>query len=246
MDLIIAGSFIVFAAAFRGITGFGYALIAAIGLASMLPTDSLVPLVLINDLLITVMILANRKHGAVDWTVTPILLGSGFVGALLGGTLAGQMDEATTKILLSVVVCFSALLAMIRQPPRWFAHPILGVCAGLVVGILLTAFAVGGPLIAVWLLAGGTRRDMTLGTLAVFFGAVDAFGLISRFALGQVDPGLPSLLLWSVPLTLIGYWAGHWIGVRLEATMWRRVSALGLVAIALAGAAQTLTGLYAA
>ena len=245
MELLFAGSIIIMAAAFRGITGFGYALIAAIGLSSMLPVDQMVPLILICDLIITVLILSNRKHGAVDWTITPILLVSGFVGALMGGFLAGQMDETTTKLLVALIVCLSALIAMVKKPPQWLAHPLLGIAAGLVVGILLAAFAVGGPLVAVWLLAGGTKREYTLGTLAVFFGAVDLFGLISRFALGQVDHGLWELLIWALPLTLVGYAIGHFVGIRLEATQWRRVSAIGLILIAIGGAAQTLVGLSA-
>ena len=246
MELLVAGTVVILAAAFRGITGFGYALIAAVGLSSFLPADSMVPLILINDLLITALILSNRKHGAVDWKITPILLLSGFVGALLGGFIAGLMDETTTKLLVAITVCLSALLAMISKPPKWIAHPMLGVAAGFMVGVLLATFAVGGPLIAVWLLAGGTDRKYTLGTLAIFFGAVDAFGLISRFMLGQIAPDLPEQLLWSVPLTLVGYGLGHWIGLRLDAAMWRRVSAVGLIIIALAGAIQTLVGLSAA
>ena len=246
MELLLAGTIIILAAAFRGITGFGYALIAAIGLSGSLAPDSMIPLILINDLLITILILANRKHGAVDWKVTPILLVSGFVGALMGSYLASLMDETTTRLMVSLVVCLSALLAMIHQPPKWLAHPILGVLAGLAVGILLASFAVGGPLIAVWLLAGGTRREFTPGTLAVFFGAVDFFGLVSRYMLDQIDPGLPDLLIWSVPLTVFGYGLGYWIGLKLDTNSWRRLSAFGLVLIAIVGALQTLKGLFLA
>ena len=243
MELLITGIAVIIAAGFRGITGFGYALVAAIGLSSSFSPSTMIPLILINDLVITGLILGNRKHGAIDRKVTPMLLLTGFIGALGGSFLASYMDETTIKLALSVVVCLSALLAMVHEPPRWLGHPILGIVAGLLVGLLMASFAVGGPLLAIWLLAGGTRREYSHGTLAVFFGAVDLFALISRIILGQIDPGLPVLLLTYMPLTLLGYAAGHWIGLRLDHVTWRRVAATGLILIAVIGAAQTIVGL---
>ncbi|SNY91350.1 hypothetical protein SAMN04515647_1569 [Cohaesibacter sp. ES.047] len=240
VEMLIPALAIFVAAAFRGITGFGFALIAAIGLSSTLAPNNMIPTILINDLLLTGLILSNRKTGAVDWSITPILLICGALGALFGGLLAGLIDPTTTKLLVAVVVCMSALLGMVHEPPRWLAHRLLGASAAFVVGVLLAAFAVGGPLIAVWLLAGGTRRETTLGTLAVFFGAVDLFSVTSRLALDQYGNDLPLMLLYTLPITLVGYGAGHLIGSRLSHQIWRRVSSIGLILIALAGALQTL------
>lgn len=240
MDFVFNGAVTAGAAAFRGITGFGYALIAAIGLAGGLAPQVLVPLILINDLVLTGLILMDRNHGAVDWPVARRLLASGCVGALCGGYLASFLDEGTTRLLISGIVFLAALVAMVHEPPKWLAHRWLGIVSGVIVGALLAAFAVGGPLVAAWLLAGGTRRETTRGTLAVFFGAVDLFSIISRFLLGQVGEGLFSLLILYLPLTLIGYAIGQWIGPRLSPLAWRRISAGGLLLIAIAGALQTL------
>ena len=239
MDLIFNGAVTVGAAAFRGLTGFGYALIAAIGLTGGLAPQVMVPLILINDLVLTVVILIDRKQGAVDWPVARTLLVAGCAGAFCGGYLVGYIDESTTKLMISGVVFIAALVAMIHEPPRWLSHHWLGIGCGFIVGGLLAAFAVGGPLVAAWLLAGGTRRETTRGTLAVFFGAVDLFSIISRALLGQIGEGLPHLVMIYLPITLAGYAIGHRIGPKLGPTAWRRVSAGGLLLIAIAGAIQT-------
>jgi uncharacterized protein len=135
-----------------------------------------------------------------------------------------------------VVVFGAALVAMIHEPPRWLSGKVIGAITSLVVGLLLATFAVGGPLIAVWLLAGGTRRETTRGTLAIFFGAVDLFSILSRLSLGQIDPQLPLQALAYLPVTIAGYYLGHFIGPKLSHKAWVRVGAGGLILIAVVSA----------
>jgi uncharacterized protein len=232
------------AACYRGVTGFGYALIMAIGVFGAVSPNLLVPLILLNDLVLTALILLDRKHGAVDWPVALFLLFFGFFGAVAGGVLAGVLDEGTTRLLIAVVVFAAALVALIHEPPRWLSGRIVGAITSLAVGVLLATFAVGGPLIAVWLLAGGTRRETMRGTLAVFFGAVDLFSIFSRLALGQIDAQLPLVALPYLPMTIAGYYLGHFIGSRLAPKTWLRVGAGGIVLIALAGAFKALRIIY--
>ena len=117
IGMLLPGLAIIVAAAFRGVTGFGYALIAAIGLSSSLQPNAMIPIILINDLLLTGLILTNRKQGSADWSITPMLLGFGFLGAISGGLLSGFMDATTTKLIVAGVVCLSALLGMVHNPP---------------------------------------------------------------------------------------------------------------------------------
>lgn len=243
MEFIIPGLITLGAGAFRGVTGFGYALIVALGFAGHLSGDQMVPLIILCDLTLTLLILMDRRHGAVDWPVARLLLVAGAVGAMVGGLVSGLLDETTTRVLVAAVVCVAAIIAMIHHPPAWLAHRLWGLVAGVFVGILLAAFAVGGPLVAAWLLAGGTRHDRVRGTLAVFFGAVDLFSLLSRAAFGHVSSDLWIWLLPVLPLTWLGYAVGQWIGPRLEPLAWRRVSAIGLLVIAVAGGAQAASGL---
>lgn len=178
------------AAAFRGVTGFGYALSAALGLATFDTPMAGVSFILFADLLLTVALLLDREQGEVDWSVTAPLLLFGFFGSLCGSLLAAHLDQATSRLLISAAMVVTAFIAMMRTPPRWLGSTALGAVFAFIVGATLAAFAVGGPLIAGWMLARGYDRRVLKGTLAVFFGAVDAWSLVSRGMFGALDSGI--------------------------------------------------------
>ncbi|WP_207459257.1 sulfite exporter TauE/SafE family protein [Azospirillum sp. SYSU D00513] len=238
MSMVLFGGVTFLAAAFRGVTGFGYALIAALGLLFLPSPAAGVPFILVSDLLLTGFLLLDREQGAVDWAVARLLLGMGFAGALCGSLLAASLDAETSRALVAVTVFGAACVALVREPPPWLRHRSIGAGIAFVVGVLLAAFAVGGPLIAAWLLAGGRDRRTIKGTLAVFFGAVDALSLAGRGLVGAIDPAVLGLLAAYTAPTLAGFAAGRLLAARLSADSWRRVASGGLVAVAAASLAQ--------
>jgi uncharacterized protein len=240
MDAVIIALVTTGAAAFRGMTGFGYALVAALGFAGSFSPTAMVPFILINDLMLTGFTVVDRDRSPIDWPVTRRLLLAGLCGALCGSFLVPYLADDLARLLVSATIVLAACTALVHQPPAWLANRMLGLVIGFVVGVLLSAFAVGGPLIAAWLLAGGTRREMMRGTLAVFFGVVDLFTLASRAYLGGLGGDLPHLLLLYSPLTLAGFGLGYFLSHRLPPEVWTRVSAIGLVIIAAVGFIQTL------
>lgn len=241
METLAIAAVTIGAGAFRGLTGFGYAMVAALGLSAafMLPAVS-VPFILFNDLMLTGFTLLDRKHGAVDWAAARILLLSGLIGAICGGWVASHLDQNAARILVAGFVMLAACVALIRNPPRWLARRTFGLGFGFAVGLLLSAFAVGGPLAAAWLLAGGTQRSHIRGTLAVFFGAIDFISLVSRVIFGTIDSRLPELLIFYCPLTMIGFGVGYLISRRVTSSAWHRISSGGLVLIAVVGLCQAL------
>lgn len=246
MEALAIAAVTIAAGAFRGVTGFGYAMVAALGLTTALMSPAVsVPFILVNDLLLTAFTLGDRKHGTVDWAAARILLVSGFCGALCGGWLAAHLDENTARVLVAAFVMLAACVALIRNPPAWLAGRFFGVVFGFTVGLLLSAFAVGGPLVAAWLLAGGARRSHIRGTLAVFFGVIDMVSLVSRLLIGAIDPQLPGLLIAFCPATLMGFGAGYAVSRRLAPHVWHGISSGGLVLIAIVGLAQAIHALAA-
>ncbi len=246
MDTLAIAMVTIGAGAFRGVTGFGYAMVASLGIsgALMLPALS-VPFILFNDLLLTAFTLLDRKHGPVDWVAGRILLLSGLCGALCGGLLAARLDENIARVMVACFVALAACVALIRNPPGWLASRPFGMLFGFAVGLLLSAFAVGGPLAAAWLLAGGTQRTHVRGTLAVFFGAIDLASLVSRLFIGTIDLRLMGLLAFYCPLTLAGFGVGYLISRHVTPDVWHRISSGGLVLIAAIGLIQAIGALAA-
>jgi uncharacterized membrane protein YfcA len=239
MEMLWLGIVVAGAAFFRGVTGYGFALLAALGLTLVLPPQTATPLIVLIDLFITALILRTFKAADVDWKASSILLGFGLVGAVFGPFASEHMSPGMAQLATSATVGIAALVAMVRHPPRWAGSTVTGALAAFVTGMVVTAFAVGGPLAAVWLLAGGTREDKVRSTLALFFGAIDLTGLIMRYQLGILPPGFLSWVLPGLVLALIGYLPGERLYRRLAPLTWRRFSAAGLVAIAVAGGIQT-------
>jgi uncharacterized membrane protein YfcA len=246
MDILAISMVTIGAGAFRGVTGFGYAMVAALGVsgAFMVPALS-VPFILSNDLLLTAFTLLDRKHGSVDWVAARILLVSGLCGALCGGLLAAQLEENTARVMVACFVALAAGVALIRRPPDWLASRPFGVLFGFAVGLLLSAFAVGGPLAAAWLLAGGTKPIHIRGTLAVFFGVIDLVSLLSRLFIGTIDPRLLELLIFHCPLTLAGFGAGYLLSRHMAPQLWHKISSGGLVLIAIIGLVQAICAFVA-
>ncbi|MCL6707578.1 sulfite exporter TauE/SafE family protein [Pseudomonas sp. R2.Fl] len=245
MEALVIGAVTLISGAFRGVTGFGYALMAASGLVGSFSPIMIVPFILINDLILTAFTIVDRGRSPVDWPVTRLLLVSGLAGAACGSLSLGLIDDQVARILVSIVIVVAAGVALIHHPPVWLAHRAFGLLLGFVVGYLLSLFGVGGPLVAAWLLAGGSRSEAVRGTLAVYFGVIDVFTLASRFYLGAVPDELFRMLLIYCPLTFLGFIGGYIVANRLPASAWRRTASGGLVLIALIGLAQAIYSMSA-
>lgn len=236
MELAICVLAVAIAAAFRGITGFGFALIAAVGLSQFYPALMLVPVVVGCDLVLTGLILGEGKKPSIDWPSLVIMLVFGLIGTALGPLVAGHIDDATAKLCIGLVVMAAALISMVKNPPAFMAKTAAGIVCSLLVGFLLSAFAAGGPVIVAWLLAKKLEPSHVRGTLAVTFGLIDAANIILRFAYGTVPDGTISHFLLMLPATLIGYAIGLYCVRKMSADLWRSFTRYGLLFIALLGA----------
>ncbi len=244
MDIIaLIGALSGGAALFRGLTGFGYALAATVALTGLLPPGVLVPFVVVNDLILTLLTLGDWRKSPPDRGVGGMLVVTGLIGAPLGSVLAGFLDPTTAKVFVSVAVAIAAMVALLPRPPVWLAARPFGIAIGLVVGVMLGAFAVGGPLIAAWLLAGGTEARRVRGTLAIYFGVVDAMSLTSRALLGELGAEFGLMLAYAALPTFAGFGGGLLLSHRLSPETWRRIAAFSLTLIAVAGLLQALRAL---
>jgi hypothetical protein len=240
MELILPGVVVAVAAVFRGVTGFGFALLAALGLSSVLPPATATPIILLIDIALTGLILRDFDRNRVDWRACMILLGFGLIGAVAGPYVANALDDQTIRIATNLAIVIAALVAMLHHPPKWMGHVIIGALLACSVGILMSGFAVGGPLAAAWLLAGGTQDVRVRNTLAIYFGFVDLFGFATRAATGMLPDGFIGLALPLLVIAMIAYFPGEMIYRRLSPAAWRRVCAISLVVIAVIGFAQTI------
>ena len=148
MELILSGMVVAVAALFRGVTGFGFALLAALGLSTVLSPATATPVILVIDIVLTGLILRDFDRAKVDWRACGILLTFGVFGAVLGPYVAYALDDLTIRIATNLAIAVAALVAMLHHPPKWMGHFVIGALLACSVGILMSGFAVGGPLVA--------------------------------------------------------------------------------------------------
>ncbi|WP_181409866.1 sulfite exporter TauE/SafE family protein [Martelella alba] len=244
MSILVSVAVILLAAAFRGVTGFGFALIAMIGLSPFFSASLLAPLVIASDLMVTGLILAERKGAPVDWPSFTLMFVFGIIGAAFGPLFAHAIDDDTAKFCIGLAVLAAALVSMVKKPPALLATPAAGMVASLIVGFLLSAFAAGGPIVVAWLLAKRLAPDRFRGTLALFFGLIDLMTLIMRFAYGTVPDGFAGQLVLFLPVTLAGYLIGLFAVRRMTSEHWRFFTRYGLFFIALIGALRAAVSAF--
>lgn len=240
MELILSGMVVAVAALFRGVTGFGFALLAALGLSTVIAPAKATAIILLIDIVLTGLILRDFDRNKVDWRACTILLTFGLVGAVIGPYVAFAMDDQTIRIATNLAVAVAALVAMLHHPPKWMGHFVIGALLACSVGILMSGFAVGGPLVAAWLLAGGTQDVRVRNTLAIYFGSVDVLGFLTRAVSGMLPDDFIALALPLLLIAVIAYFPGEMIYRRMSAALWRRVCATSLVIIAIIGFVQTI------
>ncbi|MCC9626083.1 sulfite exporter TauE/SafE family protein [Thalassospira sp. MA62] len=240
MELLLASLVIVIAAVFRGMTGFGFALLAALGLSSVMSPQSATPIIMLIDIVLTLLILRDFDRTKIDGRACAILLVFGLVGAVIGPYVAVSLSDQTARIATNLAIAVAALVAMLHHPPKWMGHVVIGAILACGVGILISGFAVGGPLVAAWLLAGGTQDHRVRNTLAVYFGAVDVLGFATRAQAGMLPENFLTLALPLLAVAILAYFPGELIYRRMSAMIWRRFCAISLVLVALVGFAQTV------
>lgn len=231
--MLAAALAIVLVAGFiRGMTGFGFALIAAIGLGLIWSPEVITPSVLLVELVLTLVLLKEGAGRHLDPPrLVPLMLG-GLAGVVVGTFGFKALPGAWLRPALELAVLISAAVSLLhisspRLDRRWIAALV-----GAIVGTLVAAFAVGGPFVVVWYLALGDAPTVVRSNIIVFFGFVDLAAILIRA--GVV--GIPDAVWWSSLVMLPAAVAGSWLGARafrrVDAAWWRRIVSLTIIASA--------------
>lgn len=228
------------AAVVRGATGFGFALVAALGLSALWPPAVATPVVFMLELVVTIGILRGGAWREVTLADVGPLMAGGLAGGIAGVLLVSGLPDGTVKLGLDLVVLVSAAASLARLKEPRLDRPLVAAGVGVVTGAVISAFAVGGPLVVAWLLATGRSPARMRAALTVYFGLTDALGLGVRLLIGRVPAESWTAGAVLLPIALIGTALGGHIFRRTAEDRWRRFVALMLILIAAFSLARTL------
>ena len=204
------------AAIVRGLTGFGFAAIAVVGLAMLGSLQQAVPLVLFLEVASSVMLLRSAWREA-DYRLLKRLLLASACGVPCGVLLLTGIDSGGLAVGVYLLVGLLAILGLTRirlplgegRTGAWLV--------GASSGALIAAFSIGGPLVVAWLSHCGLRAHALRATLIMFFFVVDiaALGGLATASAIPVDTGRQALLM--LPALLLGLWLGQQLFARIQA-----------------------------
>ncbi|MCB1389624.1 MAG: sulfite exporter TauE/SafE family protein [Rhodobacteraceae bacterium] len=230
---------VVFASAFvRGYSGFGYPVLVIAAGAFVAHPLWLIPVAVLGDLVLCI------QHGRaarpdVHWPTVWRLAAGAVVGLLPGIWVLAQIDEATARIAVSLVVLAASLVMLSGWVLPGHAGPSATLGMGVVSGLAAPAGVAGPP--AVMLVAAlGLAPLAFRATLLAYFVLLDTMTFAQFGLAGRVDASVLGATALSVPLVVAGSWWGARRAVGADPARFRRITIGVLMAMAAIGLIRAL------
>ncbi|RJX73457.1 sulfite exporter TauE/SafE family protein [Pseudomonas sp. LS-2] len=231
LNFILTVVCVLIAAVIRGLTGFGFAAIAVVGMAMLGPLNEAVPIVLSLEVASSLMLL----RGALPHTDYPQLrrlLIAAALGVPCGIWLLTGLNSDWLNTGVYVLVGLLALLGLARITLPMGKGQLGGWIVGGCSGALIAAFSIGGPLVGAGLSHSGLKAVALRATLILFFFVVDLAALIGLGLAHAIPDKTAEHVLYLIPALLAGLWAGQQLFVRIRAEHAARFTQWLLLALA--------------
>lgn len=176
----------------------------------------MLPLLVVGDVF---AVLYYHRHA--NWRMLSRLIPIAFAGVIIGSLIMPHISDRALGISVGAIVLVMVLLAVLRNrgvipderiPKGWG----MALIAGLVAGITTMLAHAAGPVMQVYLLAMGLRKNEFIGTGAWFFLLVNSFKVPFFVAQGQINRATLTVDLYLVLGIPLGVAAGIWLVNRLS------------------------------
>lgn len=232
-DALLVALLLFLAAGMQGFVGFGYGIVAIVGLTLSRDLAHAAGVVNVTGFLLTGTILATlRRH--VLWRVASRIVPAIAVGVVLGVAALASLDRALMVRVLGA--CVAAFAAWNLWQPRLHTgeRPVGDAAMGLVSGLLGGAFSTGGPPLVAHLFQRPDPPEAIKGTLQALFLATAA----TRIPVAA-SQGLMAAPVWrdaalGAPFVLAGLFSGIALGRRVASHRLRTIAWIALGALGLA------------
>lgn len=228
------------AAAVRGLTGFGMAIILVPLLGLVIrPVEAVVMGILLQLLIAPVGLRAIAAH-ADRATAWPISIWA-FVSTPLGLWGLSLTSPDVARVVIAGIALGAFLLVV--MPGRSTAKPgrAAAIGTGIASGVLTGYAAMPGPPVVPFYLRGAYEPSAARASMLMVFMATAIAGALSALLAGLVEMRLVILALALFPAILVGNWLGGHAFGRIKPAIWRACVGL-ILGIAAASAAARLMG----
>jgi uncharacterized protein len=230
---------VLFAAALRSFTGFGFALAAVPVLSLLLPPTEAV--VLSSALALALGVVSVRRFWShVVWTKLFAMGAMSIIGTYIGVRILVSMSTSVFQVCVGLSV-LAACIALKASPDKASGErPLVGGVAGFVSGLMNGAMAIPGPPIIVYALYVERDPVRSRALMMCFFSLSAAIALTAFAGNGLLDVELLPFILFALPALFLGDWIGAGLFRRHADQLYRRISLLTLFVI---GVSSVLSGI---
>lgn len=219
--LIIAAVVILLSSVIKGITGFGFALLAIPILSIMFPINLLIPSMVLFNLITSVMMLFQFKEKIRVYYIVPMIVAS-LAGIPIGIYMLTYLSTDFLKILTSfAIILFSVkMLTGVKLAKRNIHKPIF--FAGFLSGILTSSISIGGPPLAIAMDRKGYSKDKFRGIFIWFMVFTSIFTTFAFYHKGLINNDTLKFTALSLPLLFIGSNLGVKIATKINQHQFRK------------------------
>ena len=211
-------------------TGFGIAM-TAMPIALLAVGDPQTAVVVVNTGGVSagILIAIQARKDIPYREIVPIAT-AGALGVPFGVAILKFADPSIIRIGIVVLILLLAALSLKEFDGEIPFAGLLGIVAGFIVGGSLTAFAVGGPLIVLFLLARNLGRRSVRGAMALFLLVIAGIGVIAYASTGLYSAERLTLVAIALIPSFIGFALGGLLIQRMNEQIFRYV-VLGIIGL---------------
>jgi len=164
------------------------------------------------------------RHDWDGWNVKVMLPGA-VIGVALAGLLAAVVPDNLVRLLIGVIgVVFILNVWFGRMPPPRRPSALSGVFWGAGAGFTSAIASAGMPPFAVHILPQRMDKMRFVGTVTIFFAAVNLLRVFPYFALGELNGRNLMISLALMPLAIASNFLGFWLVQRIPTGPFYRIT----------------------
>lgn len=218
-----------------GTVGFGIGISTAPVLLLVLDPQTVVVTVNTVSLAVFVLIIRQTRGYLPGRAMAPVIV-AGLAGAPVGVLVLDSVSPTVLRIVIAALVVALTVPAALGMRGPASRPRFTGVVVGFVVGALLTGSGIGGPLVALHLLARRWSRQAIRASLAFYFLAVESTGVVGYVVTGLFTEERIRLILVVTGPVILGFVLATTIGRRMNERLFRT----SVVAVVLATSVMVL------
>ena len=221
--LIVGGLAVLLAGFLRGLTGFGFALVAAPIVSTLVEPRIVVPMVLIHGTVTSIPLVVHARHDVQLMHIWPLMAGA-IAGAPFGSYLLFVLDADKLRLLIGIVAFGFALLFLAGVSRKVHRERLAFLPVGFVSGLLNGSSSLAGPPVILFFANQGVPPAVFRANILALFFATN-IATIFVFIIGglfSVDAFLLALAFG--PSLAIGTYLGARYARSVNARLFRGVA----------------------